>query len=62
MVGPPRLIPLGQPSASQPDPSASLTMEPPGTAVQTAIFAGRARPSGPKSSVLIRRGYALAFT
>ena len=38
-----------------------LTMEPPGTAVRTAIPAGRARPSGPKLSVLSWGGYALTF-
>ena len=31
-----------------------LTMEPPGTAVRTAVCAGEARPSGPKLSVLLR--------
>jgi hypothetical protein len=29
--------------------------------VRTAIFAGRARPSGPKLSVLFRRSYAFSF-
>ena len=38
-----------------------LTMEPPGTAVRTAIPAGHARPSEPKLSVLLRRSYALTF-
>jgi hypothetical protein len=38
-----------------------LTMEPPGTAVRTAIPAGHARPSEPKLSVLFRRSYALTF-
>jgi hypothetical protein len=36
-----------------------LTMEPPGTAVRTAVPPGHARPSGPKLSVLLRRRYAL---
>jgi hypothetical protein len=35
-----------------------LTMEPPGTAVQTAVSPGHARPSGPKLSVLLRQRYA----
>jgi hypothetical protein len=35
-----------------------LTMEPPGTAVRTAVIAGRARPSGPELSILLRRSYA----
>ena len=35
-----------------------LTMEPPGTAVRTAVSAGHARPSGPKLSVLFRPSYA----
>jgi hypothetical protein len=38
-----------------------LTMEPPGTAVRTAISPARARPSGPKLSVLFRRSYALTL-
>src|SRR5215216_4247920 len=38
-----------------------LTMEPPGTAVRTAVLPGHARPSGPKLSVLFRRSYALSF-
>src|SRR5215207_3210895 len=37
-----------------------LTMEPPGTAVRTAVSPGHARPSGPTLSVLFRRGYALS--
>jgi hypothetical protein len=37
-----------------------LTMEPPGTAVRTAVSPGHARPSGPKLSVLFRRSYALS--
>jgi len=37
-----------------------LTMEPPGTAVRTAISPARARPPGPKLSVLLRRSYALS--
>jgi hypothetical protein len=41
-------------SNRRPHPS----MEPPGTAVRNAIFAGHARPSGPKLSVLLRRSYA----
>jgi hypothetical protein len=36
-----------------------LTMEPPGTAVRTAVSAARVRPSGPKLWVLFRRSYAL---
>src|SRR5215217_3672157 len=36
-----------------------LTMEPPGTAVRTAVLAGHAGPSGPKLSVLFQRSYAL---
>jgi hypothetical protein len=39
-----------------------LTMEPPGTAVRNPVFAGRARPSGSKVSVLFRRSYAFAMT
>ena len=39
-----------------------LTMEPPGTAVRTAVLPGRARPSGQKLSVLFRRSYALTLT
>jgi Wax ester synthase-like Acyl-CoA acyltransferase domain len=39
-------------------PGFSLTMEPPGTAVRTAVLAGHARPSGSKLSVLLRSGYA----
>ena len=35
-----------------------LTMEPPGTAVRTAVLAGNARPSGSKLSVLLRPSYA----
>jgi hypothetical protein len=35
-----------------------LTMEPPGTAVRTAVFAAHTRPSRPKLSVLFRRSYA----
>src|SRR5215203_5794444 len=35
-----------------------LTMEPPGTAVRTAIFAGRARPSEEKLSALSTHSYA----
>jgi hypothetical protein len=38
-----------------------LTMEPPGTAVRTAVSPGRARPLGPKLSVLLRQSYALTF-
>ena len=38
-----------------------LTMEPPGTAVRTAISPGHARPSRPKLSVLFRRSYALSL-
>src|SRR5215216_5892427 len=38
-----------------------LTMEPPGTAVRTAVSPGHARPSGPKLSVLFQRSYALSF-
>src|SRR5512132_2968597 len=38
-----------------------LTMEPPGTAVRTAVSPRRARPSGPKLSVLLRRRYALTL-
>jgi hypothetical protein len=37
-----------------------LTMEPPGTAVRTAVSPGHARPSGPKLSVLFRHSYALS--
>ena len=35
-----------------------LTMEPPRTAVRTAVSPGHARPSGSKSWVLFRRSYA----
>jgi hypothetical protein len=38
-----------------------LTMEPPGTAVRTAIFPGHARPWVLKLSVLLRRGYVFTF-
>src|SRR5512133_3272119 len=38
-----------------------LTMEPPGTAVRKPVSPGRARPSGPKLSVLFRRSYVLSF-
>ena len=38
-----------------------LTMEPPGTAVRTAVPPGHARPSGPKLWVLLRRRDALTF-
>jgi hypothetical protein len=38
-----------------------LTMEPPGTAVRTAITPGHARPSRPKLSVLPPCSYALTF-
>jgi hypothetical protein len=38
-----------------------LTMEPPGTAVRTAVSPGHARPSRPKLSVLFRRSYAFSF-
>src|SRR5215216_19890 len=38
-----------------------LTMEPPGTAVRTAVSPGDARPSGPKLSVLLWRSYAFWF-
>jgi hypothetical protein len=38
-----------------------LTMEPPGTAVRSAVSPGHARPSGPKLSVLFRRSYAFPF-
>jgi hypothetical protein len=37
-----------------------LTMEPPGTAVRTAVSPARARPSRPKLSVLFWRSYALS--
>src|SRR5512133_1545605 len=37
-----------------------LTMEPPGTAVRNTVFAGHARPSRPKLSVLLRSSYALS--
>ena len=37
-----------------------LTMEPPGTAVRMIVYPGRARPSRPKLSVLLRRRYALS--
>jgi hypothetical protein len=36
-----------------------LSMEPPGTAVRTAASPGRARPSGPKLSVLFPWSYAV---
>src|SRR4029453_4917683 len=50
----------GAPPRNRPgDPT--LTMEPPGTAVRTAVSPGRARPSGPKLSVLFRRSYVLSF-
>jgi len=38
-----------------------LTMEPPGTAVRTAVSPGHARPYVPKLSVLLRPSYALTF-
>ena len=38
-----------------------LTMESPGTAVRTAVPPVRARPSGPKLPVLLRRSYAFTF-
>jgi hypothetical protein len=38
-----------------------LTMEPPGTAVRTAVCPGHARPSRPKLSVHFRRSYVLTF-
>jgi hypothetical protein len=38
-----------------------LTMEPPGTAVRTALSPGRARPSEPKLLVLFRRSYAFTW-
>ena len=38
-----------------------LTMEPPETAVRNAVSAGRVRPSGSKSSVLLRPSYAFTF-
>src|SRR5215218_8330642 len=37
-----------------------LTMEPPGTAMRTAVSPAHARPSGPKLTVLFRRRYAFA--
>src|SRR5215207_8162918 len=37
-----------------------LTMEPPGTAVRTAVSPGRVRRSGPKLSVLFRLSYAFS--
>jgi hypothetical protein len=37
-----------------------LTMEPPGTAVRTAVTAGRALPSGAKLSALSPRSYAFS--
>jgi hypothetical protein len=37
-----------------------LTMEPSGTAVRNPVSPGRARPSGPKLSVLFRRSYAFS--
>jgi hypothetical protein len=39
-----------------------LTMEPPETAVRNPVFAGRARPSGSKVSVLFRRSYVFSMT
>src|SRR5215218_8840761 len=36
-------------------------MEPPGTAVRTAILAGHARPSGPKLSALSTRSYGFSY-
>src|SRR5215216_5145100 len=36
-------------------------MEPPGTAVRTAVLAGRARPSGPKLSALSTRSYGFSY-
>jgi hypothetical protein len=42
-------------------PQIFLTMEPPRTAVRTAVPAGHARPSGPKLSVLLRRSCAFSF-
>jgi hypothetical protein len=38
-----------------------LTMEPLGTAVRNAVSPGRARPSSPKLSVLLRQSYALTL-
>jgi hypothetical protein len=38
-----------------------LTMEPPGTAVRTAVSPGHARPSRLKLSVLFRRSYAFSY-
>ena len=38
-----------------------LTMEPPGTAVRTAVRAGHARPSGPKLSVHSTRSYGFSY-
>jgi len=38
-----------------------LTMEPPGTAVRTAVSPAHARPSGPRLSVVFRRSYAFSF-
>src|SRR5512132_4305022 len=37
-------------------------MEPPGTAVRTAVSPGHARPSGPKLSVLLSRSYAFTIS
>src|SRR5215218_1620598 len=37
-----------------------LTMEPPGTAVRTAVSLGRARPWGPKLSVHSTRSYGFS--
>jgi hypothetical protein len=48
-------------SSATPTTDPFLTMEPPGTAVRTALSPGQARPSGPKLSVLFRRSYALTF-
>ena len=50
---------LEPPPESTGDPI--LTMKPPGTAVRTAVTAGRARPLGPKLWVLLRRRDALTF-
>jgi hypothetical protein len=68
-MGSPKRLPTdvcaGQPGCGAPrrnrtgDPI--LTMEPPGTAVRTALSPGRARPSGPKLWVLPRRRDALTF-
>jgi hypothetical protein len=58
-------ISAGQPECGAPrrnrtgDPI--LTMEPPGTAVRTAVSPGHAQPSGPKLSVLFQRSYAFSF-